>query len=249
MGSGVVIVSSLLYEYRGSSLLFRDFCHKEPALLHLFVDTNIFLSFYAFTNDDIEELRKVTGLIKVEKLKLYLPAQVRDEFYRNRDARLAESLREFGKTISAPGIPRYMADYPETFEYRSASDNFQKAQQRLLSRAKTAAEQKELAADTLFEQLKSAATIIPLDEATMAAAERRLRLGNPPGKPGNFGDRLNWEILLASVEHGTNLHIVSKTGTLAPLWHPVAPPIGFLPTSGVSARKGACICTPNSDHF
>ena len=43
----------------------------EPKL-HLFIDTNIFLSFYAYTNDDVEELRKLISLIKTNQLKLYL---------------------------------------------------------------------------------------------------------------------------------------------------------------------------------
>jgi len=30
----------------------------------LFIDTNVFLSFYHLTNEDIEELRKVIALIK-----------------------------------------------------------------------------------------------------------------------------------------------------------------------------------------
>src|SRR4051794_34908567 len=37
-------------------------------------------------------------------------------------------------------------------------------------------------------------------------------IGNPPGKPGNLGDRLNWETLLAHVDDGADLHIVSKDG-------------------------------------
>ena len=28
--------------------------------VHLFIDTNVFLSFFAFTNDDVEQLRKLT---------------------------------------------------------------------------------------------------------------------------------------------------------------------------------------------
>jgi predicted nucleic acid-binding protein len=58
-----------------------------PAKLkvHLFIDTNIFLSFYAYASDDVEELRKLTKLISTDQLKLYLTEQVRDEFYRNRE--------------------------------------------------------------------------------------------------------------------------------------------------------------------
>ena len=32
--------------------------------LHLFIDTNAFLNFFAYTKDDVEELKKLVSLIK-----------------------------------------------------------------------------------------------------------------------------------------------------------------------------------------
>jgi predicted nucleic acid-binding protein len=91
----------------------------EPKL-HLFIDTNIFLSFYAYTNDDVEELRKLISLIKTNQLKLYLTGQVRDEFNRNREAKLRDSLREFRKLVVSDSIPRFMEKYASIKAYRDS---------------------------------------------------------------------------------------------------------------------------------
>ena len=45
-----------------------------------YLDTNIYLSFYHLTNDDIEELSKLLLLVKSKELILYLPDQTKDEF-------------------------------------------------------------------------------------------------------------------------------------------------------------------------
>ena len=55
----------------------------------LFIDTNIFLSFYEFTKDDLEELKKLSRMLAEDELTLLLPSQVVDEFWRNRDERIA----------------------------------------------------------------------------------------------------------------------------------------------------------------
>ena len=53
-----------------------------------------------------------------------------------------------------------------------------------------------------------------------------MSLGNPPGKPGSMGDRINWEILLEQVADSTDLHLISKDGDFgSPL---LAAPNGYL---------------------
>ena len=39
-------------------------------LMNLFIDTNIYLTFYDFSKDDIEELRKLEVAIKAKKINL-----------------------------------------------------------------------------------------------------------------------------------------------------------------------------------
>jgi len=183
----------------------------EPKV-HLFIDTNIFLSFYAYTNDDIEKLKKLTKLITTNQLKLYLTEQVRDEFYRNREAKLKESL----KTLQAPsvtaGVPRFMEGYPSIKLYRHALEALSKARDQAIQQAKKEAEDRSIAADTLFADISGAANVIPTTNKIFESATRRMSLGNPPGKPGSMGDRINWEILLEQIADGTDLHLISKDG-------------------------------------
>ena len=182
------------------------------ATLHLFIDTNVFLTFYAFANDDLEQLRKITGLIKADKLKLYVPKQLVDEFYRNREGKLAESMKEFTKVSLGKAIPRYMADYPETADLKDAASKWQKARDALVSKAKAEAEAKSLAADTLFAAIIHEAGIIESTPALKSKALDRRLTGNPPGKHNSLGDQINWEALLETVPEGFDLHIVSRDG-------------------------------------
>lgn len=179
--------------------------------LHVFIDTNIFLSFFAYTNDDIEELKKLIGLIKNEKIVLYLTEQVCREFDRNREGKILQALSEFGR-LQLPGLPRLMAHYPKASAYQTAVKNLKSLQNDLVTKAKGHALSEELPADNLFTALKKAVKVIPAEAGDLSEARTRLERGDPPGKENSFGDRLNWELLLGQVPHGSDLHIVSKDG-------------------------------------
>ncbi|HEU0048597.1 MAG TPA: PIN domain-containing protein, partial [Nitrososphaera sp.] len=207
---------------------------------HLFIDTNAFLSFFAYTKDDVEELRKLTSLIKTEQLELYLTQQVRDEFYRNREKKLHDSIAQFERnTESVAGVPRFMADYPQITDYNKFLKNLRKAKDEALQRAKKEAGQAKLAADSLFRELLKAAGLIRITKADYAAATRRMRTGNPPGKESSLGDRINWEILLRVVPKGSELHIVSKDGDYVSALDSSAPN-GFLQDEWAK-KKGAIL--------
>ncbi len=195
--------------------------------LHSFIDTNAFLSFFAYTKDDVEELRKLTSLIKTQQLKLYLTEQVRDEFYRNREKKLHDSIAQFEKSTESAGIPRFMTDYPQIADYTKSLNELRKAKDEALQRAKKEAVSEKLGDDSLFRELVKAAGLTRITKADYAAATRRLRRGNPPGKEDSLGDRINWEILLRVVPDESELHIVSKDGDyVSPL--DATAPNGFL---------------------
>jgi predicted nucleic acid-binding protein len=196
--------------------------------LHLFIDTNVFLSFFAYTKDDVEELRKLASLIKTEQLKLYMTEQIRDEFYRNREKKLRESIAQFERsTESVAGVPRFMADYPQIANYNEYLNQMRKAKDEALQRAKKEAEKGILAADELFRELLKAAGLTKITKGDYLAATRRMRRGNPPGKENSLGDRINWEILLRVVPDNSELHIVSKDGDFISPLEP-SMPSGFL---------------------
>ncbi|MCP3732997.1 PIN domain-containing protein [Sphingomonas sp. MG17] len=180
--------------------------------IHLFIDTSTFLTFYAYTSDDLEELKKVAGLIKTDKLKLYIPEQVADEFHRNREGKLAESLGKFTGVGVSKAIPRFMADYPEAAAFSEAAKAFQQARDVLAAKAKVDAIAQALPADDVFTKIIEAAGLLTASDALLLRANRRRLRGNPPGKKDSFGDQINWEVLLENVPSDTKLHIVTKDG-------------------------------------
>lgn len=171
---------------------------KQKAGSHLFIDTNVLLNFYAYSNDDLNELGKLVDILKTKVVKLYLTQQVVDEFYRNRDAKLAASFDTF-RPFGNSGCPSFMTSLPEYKAYKRALTTFQNARNALTEKARAQADARQLLADQLFERIVQQAQVIPVDEKAYAAAEKRARLGNPPGKTGpTIGDELNWELLLAN---------------------------------------------------
>ena len=149
--------------------------------------------------------------IKAERLALYLPQQVVDEFHRNREKKIKETLDGFTKS-EQKALPRFLSGYPEAGGYGKAIEKLKKLKNALVTAAKKDAEEKALAADILFEELAEAAEIISVDHKTYIRAKRRQNVGNPPGKQDRLGDRVNWECLLSNVDKGCDLHIVSKDG-------------------------------------
>lgn len=188
-------------------------------MTHLFIDTNILLGFFAYTKDDLDELEKLVTLIHAKKIKLYLTKQVVDEFYRNRESKLAESLLKFRVQIDK-GVPNFMQSFDEYRKYTKALAILERAHSALVAKAREHAENRSLLADDLFAKLTAEAEVIDITEEAYLAAIKRKRLGNPPGKNEAIGDELNWELLLSVVEKKCDLHLVSKDGDFSSKLNP-----------------------------
>jgi predicted nucleic acid-binding protein len=86
--------------------------------MNIFIDTNIYLSFYHFSSDDLEELKKLVLLLSQGKLTLFLPWQVIQEFQRNRENKIEDALKTFSKQKLDFQFPQFCKDYPEYKELR-----------------------------------------------------------------------------------------------------------------------------------
>jgi hypothetical protein len=206
-------------------------------MLHVFVDTNIFLSLYAYTDDNIEELKKLLGLMTGGHLKLYLSEIVNQEFNRNRDKKIQESLGNFEKFSTSISIPRFMEHHAEAVDLRALLKDASTKHSELIKKSREEIVSLSLAADKLFLELRKAASLHAITEEMDKAARLRLERGNPPGKDGSLGDRQNWEMLLKTVPNGQDLHLVSKDKDFSSPWG------GDVPNSSLSmeyeALKGA----------
>lgn len=177
--------------------------------MQVFIDTNILLSFFNFTNDDLEELKKLTVLLNEKAVTLYLTDQVTAEFERNREAKIAEALKKLKEqqlNLHFPQICKDFSEYEELRKFQRAYDN---AHAKLLDNLQVASVKKELKADEAVSALFAAAKTIKTTPEAVMAARLRLEIGNPPGKNGSLGDALNWELLLAEAPISGDIYFIT----------------------------------------
>lgn len=186
--------------------------------LHLFIDTNVYLSFFHFAKDDLEELRKLTPLISRNEVQLYLPNQVIAEFWRNRDNRIADLLKRVRESEPRISYPRPFHDFVEHVELRALGFQVETLHTSMMRKAEEAAKARTFPADTVIQELFGRATVISVNEDHIARARSRRELGGPPGKRDSLGDAVNWEALFAAVPDGEDLNFVSEDSDwLSPL--------------------------------
>jgi len=177
---------------------------------HVFIDTNIFLNFYRYSNDDLEELKKISHLIKEKEIVLYITQQVVDEFNRNRDSAVTESYRKFDEIKVEQSFPYICKTYDE--EYRNLRESI-----RIFSEAKNALSDKlvkdirasTLKADEVVKAIFASGEIIQVDPKNLDKGILRYKLGNPPGKNNSYGDAINWEILLEKIPVAQDLYFIT----------------------------------------
>lgn len=177
-------------------------------MIHCYIDTNIYLSFFSYTQDDIDQLKKLNEAIKRNQLTIYLPQQTIHEFERNREVRLSTAFKSF-KVSEFAGTPRFANDLDEVAGYNAACAAYKVAYTKLVAKAREKANARELDADKLISQIMKSCVYIPHTVELYNKALERSNLHRPPGKENIVGDRLNWESLLIAVESKSNLNIIS----------------------------------------
>lgn len=177
--------------------------------MNLFIDTNIFLSFFHLTSDDLHELRKLLVALEKEDVRLYLPAQVRDEFLRNREAKIADALKRLKDQKFAIQFPQMCKEFEEYDALRALQDKCGKLHSSLIEKLQRKVEERSLEADQLISKLFAAAFGVDISAPLLERAKLRVALGNPPGKNGSLGDAINWEALLSAAPDKSDLYFVS----------------------------------------
>lgn len=177
--------------------------------MFVFIDTNILLSFYHFSSDDLQELQKLVEAIKNGPIRLALPEQVAHEFRRNRDARIALAIADMKKQNLDLQFPQICRDSNRYEQMRVAQKEYSRLHREILAEIRVAANARKLKADGIVEQLFDVADSYPTNTELYSKARRRVELGNPPGKNGSLGDAVNWEALLANVPAQEDLHFIT----------------------------------------
>lgn len=177
--------------------------------MNIFIDTNIFLSFYHFTSDDLEELKKLAVLARRGEVTLFLPEQVVDEFRRNRAVKIADAVKRLREQRLTLQLPQISKQYEEYEQLREAQREYERHHAKLIEKIEEDVANNRLEADAVIEELFGVATLIPNSSPLIDRARLRMELGKPPGKKGSLGDALNWEALLEAVPHGSDLYFVT----------------------------------------
>lgn len=171
-------------------------------MLALFIDTNVLLSFYAFTQDDLERLDLLAERAERGELAILLTPQIRAEYLRNREAKIAESVGEMTRQSLSGKMPRLCDAYEELTDLRRAMRDYENSRGKLVDKIREDVAAHSLKADLVIQRLFEAGTELPEDDAVHAHARHRVDVGNPPGKRGSLGDAINWEALLARGPNG-----------------------------------------------
>lgn len=220
-----------------------------PAI-QVFIDTNVFLNFYSFPDDESAALDELVDLIGPDKINLHLPAQVENEFERNRESKLHAAVVDFKNGKMPTSIPNHMRGTETAKQYVDALKNAEHAKKALIGNVIGLAFQRELDVDLQIAKVFSVATKHEECDDALNRAVVRMQRGNPPGKSGNVGDRYNWETLIAEAPDD-DLYIVTKDGDFtSPLGglDKSMRPMAFLAKEWAARKAGASIYIYSSIH-
>lgn len=172
---------------------------------NLFIDTNIWLSLYDFTSNDLGQflnLRKYIG----KSIKLIIPKQIHHEIIRNRENKLKSSMKQF-----LLDIPRYPVFTKAYEEYKEINDKLISIKSDFENWKKKIEEDiafETLKADEILAEFFKVENMITCDDV-VDLAYKRYKIGNPPGKDNKYGDAICWETLLKNVSVGEDLYVIS----------------------------------------
>lgn len=172
---------------------------------NLFIDSNVWLSLYHLSNDDLVQFGRLKELIGKD-INLLIPQQVCDEVQRNRETKLKDALEKFD--VKSIQYPAFCKGYDEYVKFNADHSEIVRRYQSWRAKIDKDIKNQSLPADITIKNFFEVSRIIN-SEAFVAKAHERFCLGNPPGKNNSYGDAINWECLLATVPVGEDLYLVS----------------------------------------
>lgn len=175
---------------------------------NVFIDSNIWLSLYHFSNDDLEQFGKLQELLG-QGVTLFLPQQVIEEVGRNRENKIKDALNKF--EFPKIQFPAFCKGYKNYENFRQSFVALQDQYKTWLQLIKDDIEKQTLVADkairNFFQNEKT--TILEVNNELIEKAVNRYHIGNPPGKGNKYGDAINWECLLKFVPDKEDLYFIS----------------------------------------
>ncbi len=160
----------------------------------VFLDANVYLSFFRFGKDDLETMEKLIRLQGENEIKIVQNDQLRREIFRNRAGVIANAMKDADKKISIK-LPAFVRSHPDFKMLNSQISTSSSLLRKVLSDIDELVENSELPADKLIARITESSEDMLIDDEIMEDARRRIELGDPPGKNGSIGDAIHWECL------------------------------------------------------
>lgn len=178
----------------------------------LFLDANILLDFYRFGKDDIEEIRKLTLLIREGEIDFFKNRLIEEEVRRARDGVLASAFSEFSTSKFQAKIPSFCQDIDGMDRFLDALKATNEAHKDIASQVRKKIEDSDLEADKIINELFGLAKEIEISEEILNRAKHRTSINHPPRKAkDSVADSIHWESLL-SIANGISFHLVTRDG-------------------------------------
>jgi len=179
--------------------------------MNIFIDTNIYLDYYRMSKETLTSLKALASyLASHSNAKLLLPGQIEDEFFRQRNAIIGQSLRVIeGDIKNAIKLPKNL--YKDE-SVRKSTDKINNSLRRHYQGVKRDLLNKNSEINKIIDSLFNIAIKINDDDnVAFNKAFKRMIRGNPPGKNRSIGDAISWEIILHGYTKDT-LYIISRDG-------------------------------------
>lgn len=174
-------------------------------MINLFIDSNIWLSLYHFTSDDLSQFEKIEDLIG-KSITLFVTQQVFDEVLRNREAKLKDAFKSF--SVPKLQYPAFCKNYEEYTQFNQDYNRLLKQYREWKAKIDWDIEHRFLPADKTIRVIFNKVEVLPCNDF-VEKAYMRFKKGNPPGKDNKYGDAINWECLLSVIPDGEDLYFIS----------------------------------------
>lgn len=178
--------------------------------INLFIDTNIWLSFYN-PDPEIQILEKLFEKIKSGEINLLIPAHQIDEILRNKEGIISKEVKKMTKFI---GKINSIESFPELL--KEDFDSFIENVEEKTQNHKDVAYKEELEIDQLLNKIiPESKTLNENSKIITLANERTLIRGNPPRKDNAFkscADSIIWETILYHSKNKEDIIVISNDG-------------------------------------
>ena len=172
---------------------------------NIFLDSNIWLSVYTFSSDDLNQFMKLSDLIGTD-VNILLPEQVRNEVWRNRENKIKEAMSKFENWKLE--IPNIVKGYSQYKDFQKSVNDLLRFHRDFVQQINKDIISNNLHADHAISGLFEKCTKLTRTPEIVKASVLRYEMGNPPGKDRKYGDAINWLSLLSHVSKGEDLFFI-----------------------------------------